>query len=147
MTRRSLRSLLERPVRLNGIELGRAAGALVDVDTRRVVGFDVVCGDNTVRFLPLGAARIVPGALELDSALILLEEDDQGFYRKRGRPFRELVGTPVERGDARAGELRDLLIDEDGLIATVRVAGDGVERDVPVDEVVALGAASRESAA
>ena len=49
--------LLRRPVRLRGIQLGRAVDLILDAAGTRVVGFDVLCGDGTHRFLPLSAAE------------------------------------------------------------------------------------------
>ncbi|TML64466.1 MAG: hypothetical protein E6G22_04440 [Actinobacteria bacterium] len=36
--------VLARPVRLHGIDLGRAVELVVDLDVRRVLGFEVRCG-------------------------------------------------------------------------------------------------------
>ena len=144
---RPLRSLLERPVVLNGIELGFATDALVELETLRVVGFDVACGDDAVRFLPLGAARVVPGALEIDSPLILLEEDDQAFYRRRGRAFRELVGTIVEARDGVAGALVDICLDDEGSVSAVQVETPIGTRELPAAAGLVLGGVPSESAA
>lgn len=144
---RPLRSLLERPVVFNGIELGFASDALVDVKALRVVGFDVACGDNQRRFLPLGAARVVPAALEVDSALILLEEADQAFYRKRGRAFRALVGTIVERAGTRVGPLVDVQVDEEGMVVAAQVETELGAREVSAADGLVLGGVASESAA
>ena len=50
--------VLALPVRMHGIGLGRSVDLIVDVDVRRVLGFEVRCGDETHRFLPLAAARV-----------------------------------------------------------------------------------------
>ena len=50
--------LLRLPVRMHGIQLGRPVDVLLDPDGRRVVGLDVLCGDEVHRFLPLAAAEL-----------------------------------------------------------------------------------------
>ena len=49
--------LLRLPVRLHGIQLGRPVDVLLDAEAWRVVGLDVLCGDEVHRFLPLGRGR------------------------------------------------------------------------------------------
>ena len=91
MDRVSASELLRLPVRLHGIEIGHAVDALVDPVQNRVLGFDVLCRDDSHRFLPLTAATVEPEQISVGSALTLLEEDQFDFYRKRGRRLRELV--------------------------------------------------------
>ena len=43
--------LLALPVRLHGIQLGRPVDLLLDRDAQRIVGLDVLCGDEVHRFL------------------------------------------------------------------------------------------------
>ena len=50
--------LLALPVRLHGIQLGRPVDLLLDRDTLRTVGLDVLCGDEVHRFLPLPTASV-----------------------------------------------------------------------------------------
>jgi hypothetical protein len=83
--------LLRLPVRLHGIEIGHAVDALVDPVQNRVLGFDVLCRDDSHRFLPLTAVTLEPKQIWVGSALMLLEEDQFDFYRKRARRLRELV--------------------------------------------------------
>jgi hypothetical protein len=75
--------LLRRPVLVRGIRLGRVADVLFDPDGARVVGFDVLCGDEVHRFLPFPAAAISDGVVEVDSSLTLLDEETLAFYRRR----------------------------------------------------------------
>jgi len=103
MSDRSLAEVLSLPVRLNGIVLGRPVDALVDRDDDRVIGFEVLCGDGSRRFLPLAVARIERGEIAVDSALPLIDEDGAEFYRRRTRRLRELG-------------LREPLLRRDGLI-------------------------------
>jgi len=83
--------LLRLPVRVGGIEIGHAVDAIVDPTQNRVLGFDVLCRDETHRFLPLTAATIDAEQIAVGSALTLLAEDQLDFYRKRARGLRELV--------------------------------------------------------
>lgn len=82
------RELLQLPVTLRGIRLGRCVDVVLDDEGERVVGVVVLCGDNTERFLVLDAAEVRDGAIAVSSALLLLEDVD--FYRRRGRSLGEL---------------------------------------------------------
>jgi hypothetical protein len=77
-------------VRLHGIELGRPVGILVDRHADRVIGFEVVCGDEACRFLPFPVAKVHADELTLTSALTLIDERDLDFYRRRSRRLSEL---------------------------------------------------------
>ena len=87
---RPLSDVLALPVRLNGIQLGRPTDVLVDATVDRVLGFEVMCGDETERFLPFAVARIGTEEIALDSALTLIDERDLDFYRRRSRRLSEL---------------------------------------------------------
>ena len=107
MGSRSATELLQLPVRLHGIRLGRPVDLLLDPVEWRALGFVVLCGDETSRFLVFAAADLGEHAIELRSALVLLE--DVEFYRARSRSLRDLLG----------GEVRDLLVSPDGGIEPV----------------------------
>ena len=104
MGSRSATELLQLPVQLHGIQLGRPVDLLLDPAECRAVGFVVLCGDESNRFLVFAAADVQEEAIELSSALVLLE--DVGFYRKRSRSLRELL----------RGGLGDLLVAPDGTV-------------------------------
>ena len=109
--------LLRRPVLLRGIRLGRIDDVIFDPDGTRVVGFDVLCGDEQHRFLPFSVAALGGRALEVSSTLALLDEDELGFYRLHGRALA-------------SGDLRDAVVGADGLVASTDVGavGDGATR-------------------
>jgi hypothetical protein len=107
MGSRSATELLQLPVRLHGIRLGRPVDLLLDPEEWRAVGFVVLCGDETSRFLVFAAADVGDEAIELSSALVLLE--DVEFYRERSRSLRDLL---------RNG-LSDLLVAPDGTVEVV----------------------------
>ncbi|HEY2355140.1 MAG TPA: PRC-barrel domain-containing protein [Gaiellaceae bacterium] len=90
MGSKSARELLELPVRLDGIRLGRCVDVVLDDKGERVIGVVVLCGDDTERFLVLDAIDVLNGEIAVSSALLLLEEVD--FYRQRGRSLRDLRG-------------------------------------------------------
>ena len=75
------RDLLVLPVRLHGIQLGRPVDLLLDREDRRALGFDILCGDDVHRFLPLPTVSVTDDALTISSPLVLLEEDELAFYR------------------------------------------------------------------
>ena len=128
MGSRSAIELLLLPVRLQDIRLGRPVDVLLDTDEWRVLGFVVLCGDETRRFLPYATADPREGQIAVSSALLLL--DDVDFYRSRSRSLRALLGGTVETARHELGVLRDLLIAPDGTIATLMVDRDGALRAV-----------------
>lgn len=94
-------SLLRAPVLVRGIRLGEVESVLLDNDSTRILGFDVLCGDGSNRFLPFSTARIAQSAIEIDSALTLLDRRELEFYVSRSRPLArvpELAGAVVEPG-------------------------------------------------
>ena len=98
--------LLRRPVRLRGIELGRAVDVLLHPQEPRALGLDVLCGDERHRFLPLTAVEVRDDHVEAASPLVLLDLRDDSFYRREARPLSALRGTAVD-GDA---ELEDVVL-------------------------------------
>src|SRR5919199_6640159 len=135
--------LLALPVRLHGIELGRSVELIVDLDVRRVLGFEVRCGDEVHRFLPLGAARIHDGEIAIASPLILL--DELSFYRARGRGLGALRGARVANAGGDVGTLRDVAFEADGSILELVVATPAGERRLAAGADVRV--ATRASAA
>ena len=125
--------LLGLPVRLHGLQLGQPSDLLLDRETMRAVGIDVVCGDEAHRFLPFATAAISDDAITITSPLVLLEVDELAFYRSRSFTLRSLRGRPVERRGTRVGTLHDVVIAPDGELAAVLVERDGSTERVPFD--------------
>ena len=142
----SLRALLNRPVVLGGIRLGESSDAVLDTESLRVVGLEVRCDDGARRFLPLPAARIGDGEIAVGSALLLLDESERKFYRRRSRTFGALVGGPVERDGRSLGSLVDLFVAPDGTVEGV-VAGSSGAPSLHASEGITLAAPPRASAA
>jgi hypothetical protein len=128
MGSRSATELLQLPVQLHGIRLGRPVDLLLDLEAWRVLGFVVLCGDESRRFLVYAAADPREHAIGLSSALLLLEDVD--FYRDRSRSLRALLGGAVMSGRRELGELRDLLLAPDGTVAALLVEQDEDLREV-----------------
>ena len=105
--------LLRRPVLVRGIRLGRIADVIFDPVGARVVGFDVLCGDDVHRFLPFPAAALADGVLEVGSSLTLLDEETLAFYRRRGLSLAE------------TGELREARVVPTGIVDVDGAAGNG----------------------
>lgn len=125
MGSRSAIELLQLPVQLRGIRLGRPVDLLLDPAEWRALGFVVLCGDESSRFLVFAAADLREEAIGLPSALVLLE--DVEFYRDRSRSLRALL----------AGELRDLLVRPDGTVEALVVEQGGDLREIrPNDGLV-----------
>ena len=101
---RSATELLQLPVQLHGIRLGRPVDLLLDTTEWRALGFVVLCRDESSRFLAFAAADVREDAIEVVSALLLLEDVD--FYRDRSRSLRDVLG------DGR----RDLRVAPDGTV-------------------------------
>lgn len=116
---------LQLPVTLRGIQLGRPVDMLLDLDAWNALGFVVLCGDDTRRFLPLAASQVLEDGIAIGSALMLLE--DAEFYEKRGTSFRALLGTEVA-----GGIVRDITLDAAGRVTALDVERDGVRTPAPV---------------
>jgi hypothetical protein len=129
----SASAALHLPVRLRGIQLGRPVDLLLETDTWHAIGYVVLCGDESQRFLPLAASQTTDQEIRVGSALMLLE--DVGFYRTRGTSYRSLLGGQVHRRGRPAGRLRDLVLsagkivelelDRGGAAGVVRVPASG----------------------
>jgi sporulation protein YlmC with PRC-barrel domain len=135
--------ILALPVRLHGIGLGRVVELVVDLDVRRVLGFEVRCGDETHRFLPLAAAHVHEDRIAIGSPLTLLDELE--FYRGRGHGLSALRGARVASSSGDLGTLRDVVFDADGKIRELVVATSTGETRIPPGADVLV--ASRVSAA
>jgi uncharacterized protein YrrD len=83
-----MRGLLRLPVRTQGIELGYVVDVIVDPDSERVLGLDVLCRDQEHRFLPLAAATIGKESIDVASSLHLLDLDEGSFYRRKATSLR-----------------------------------------------------------
>jgi hypothetical protein len=128
MGSRSATELLQLPVQLHGIRLGRPVDVLLDTAEWRALGLVVLCGDDSRRFLVFAAADPQEDAIAVPSALLLLEDVD--FYRDRSRSLRSLLGRAVANGGHALGELRDLLVRPDGGVEALVVEKDGAVRQV-----------------
>ena len=118
----SAERLLRLPVRVRGIELGRPVDLVLDRAHTRALGFEVLCGDEERRFLPLAVATVRERELEIRSALALLDKAELAFYTKRGSTFAALRRGGVVRRRQVLGELVDLTLAADGTIASLVVA-------------------------
>ena len=121
--------LLALPVRLHGIQLGRPVDLLLDRDTLRTVGLDVLCGDEAHRFLPLPTASVSDDEIAILSPLVLLEEDQLHFYRSKTFALSVLRGRLVQRKGRDLGALGDVVVDAAGQLVSVVVAGKRIASD------------------
>ncbi len=114
-----------RPVCFADIRLGVVVDVLLDDELRRVLGFDVLCGDRAHRYLPLAACEILEHSIAVPSALVLmLQELD--FYRQRARALTAVRGFPARREGRTLGNVVDLVFAPNGeLVELVVEAEDG----------------------
>jgi hypothetical protein len=117
--------LLRLPVRLRGIQLGRPAELLVDLQAERALGLEVVCGDEVRRFLPFATATLHDDEIAVSSALTLLDEAELAFYRDRAGTLSGLRGRELERDGRPVGRLHDVVVGDGGELAGVLVEADG----------------------
>lgn len=124
--------LIGLPVRVHGIQLGRPVDViLAATNGRRAVGLDVLCGDDEHRFLPLAAATLGAGAIEIASTLTLLDDAELEYYRAHGSTLTSLRGVAVARRGFTVGTLRDLRIGDDGSIEAVLVETTDGDLELP----------------
>jgi uncharacterized protein YrrD len=132
--------LLGLPVRVNDMDVGKAVDLLVEPVGRRVLGFDILCRDESHRFLPLSAAEIADGAITTGSTLTLLAEDQLDFYRKRATTLRALRGTPVQLHGTKVGLLTDIVLTPDGAITELVVTNGRKRERYPVEDALRISA-------
>ena len=136
-------TMLGREVRFRGIRLGVVADLLVDPPSRRALGYDVVCGDDARRFLPMAASDVGDDCVDVASALVLLDEP---FYRQRAQSLTALRGTVARRGPAEVGVLRDLVVEEDGRLVALVIESGGRVAEVRLDPALSFGAGALRAA-
>ena len=137
-------AVLALPVRVHGIQLGRPVDLLLGDAPWRVVGIDVLCRDGGTRFVPVAAAHIRDGEIELASALLML--DDSAFYRRQTRSLRALRGAPVERDRRPAGTVADVVVSSDGAVTAVVVRTGAGTHTLTLDGAVVIAGDARRAA-
>ena len=129
MKHRTGDELLGLPVRLHGIQVGRPVDLLLDPDTRRAVGLDLLCGDEVHRFLPLPTATVGRDEIRILSPFVLLEQHELDFYRARTLALGRLRGRPVERHGRKVGLLQDVVVAGDGQLVAAIVENERIPFD------------------
>jgi hypothetical protein len=122
--------LLRLPVRLRGINLGRAVDVLLHPTEPQALGVDVLCGDETHRFLPFSATSLGDGSFEVASPFVLLDLPPGSFYRVEARSLAELRGIPV--GDT-GSLLRDIVLGPEWAVEELVLDMDAGPTRVPLD--------------
>ena len=102
-----------RPVCYADIRLGVVVDVLLDDELRRVVGFDVLCGDRAHRYLPLAACEVQENTIAVPSSLVLMRQE-LDFYRQRARALTAVRGFPVRSRGRALGTVVDLVFTQDG---------------------------------
>jgi sporulation protein YlmC with PRC-barrel domain len=140
----SAEELLQFPVRLDGIDVGRAVDLIVDPLQKRALGLDVLCRDDVHRFLPLAAAELRESEIRLTSPFALVDDDGFEFYRGRASSLRQLKGMHVARRGRDLGSIRDVVVSASGEIQAFVVASGEDEVSVPVEPEVSIDANGRD---
>jgi sporulation protein YlmC with PRC-barrel domain len=135
--------LLRLPVRIRGIQLGRAVDVVLDRDAARAVGLEIACGDDARRFLPFAVVQLRDDAIELRSPLVLLDATELAFYTSRGVTFRSVRGTAVLVAGDPVGTVADLVLAVDGTIESVVVGAEDARHELPLSSEVAFGPPTR----
>jgi hypothetical protein len=136
--------LLRFPVRLNGLDVGRAVDLIIDPAHGRALGIDVLCRDEVHRFLPLAAAEVDDKEIRLSSPFALVDDTGFDFYRDRTSSLRSLKGRHVERRGRDLGELQDVLVSNEGEIEAFLVQSGDDSAEVPLDPEVSLDGIGRD---
>jgi hypothetical protein len=131
--------LLRRAVCVCGIKLGRPIDLVLDLGQGRALALEVLCGDEQRRLLPLAAATIEADTIEVGSALMLIDEQNGAFYRKRGQTLHNLRGAGVEVEGIERGTLADVRLGPDGVVVELLVEAAGVVVTVAPGPRIFLG--------
>ena len=83
-----MEDLLQRSVRLHGIQIGHVVDVILAPEGDSALGLEVRCEDGQHRFLPMAAATPVEREIVIDSPFALLDGDQLEFYRRRGVALR-----------------------------------------------------------
>ena len=114
------------PVRLRGIQLGRAVDVLLHPTQPHALGVDVLCGDETHRFLPFSAAALGEEAREVESPFVLLDLPPDSFYRVEARSLARLRRRALSDGSL----LQDVVLGPEWAVEALVLDGG---RRVPLD--------------
>jgi hypothetical protein len=79
-----MHDLLQRIVRLHGVQIGRVVDVILDPTEDNPIGLEVRCEDGRHRFLPMAAASSIGDEIHIGSPFALLDADELEFYRERG---------------------------------------------------------------
>jgi hypothetical protein len=134
----SAEELLQFPVRLDGIDVGRAVDLIVDPLQQRALGLDVLCRDDVHRFLPLAATDVRESEIRVTSPFALMDDHGFAFYRGSASSLRQLKGMHVARGKHDLGEIRDIVVSASGEIEAFVVASDGRGVTVPIEPTLSI---------
>ncbi len=83
-----MQELLQRIVRLHGVQVGHVVDVIFDSREEKPMGLEVRCEDGLHRFLPMAAASEAGKEIVIDSPFALLDSAQLAFYRERGVTLR-----------------------------------------------------------
>ena len=117
-----LGELLNRPVRIRGIDVAEPVDVLLDPELRCVLGLEVHCRDGVNRFLPWLAGQLEPEQLSVELPVTLLDGPQLEYYREHSLALNAVRRLPVAGLDGSAARVEDVIVDSSGLVRGLVVA-------------------------
>ena len=131
-----LGEVLNRPVRIRGIDVAEPVDVLLDPELRCVLGFEVHCRDGVNRFLPWLASELEPEQLSVELPVTLLDGPQLDYYREHSLALNALRRLPVAGLDGSAARVEDVIVDSRGLVQALVLADRDRTRAIAPDLVL-----------
>lgn len=113
--------VLNRSVRIHGIDVGEPVDVLLDPDLRRVLGLEVHCRDGVNRFLPWLAGELQPDQLSVELPVALLDGPQLDYYRKHSLALNALRRLPVAGAGVPTARIEDVIVDSRGQVLALEL--------------------------
>jgi hypothetical protein len=127
--------VLNRSVRIHGIDVGEPVDVLLDPDLRCVLGLEVHCRDGVNRFLPWLAGELQPDELLVELPVALLDGPQLEYYREHALALNALRRLPVAGFDTPAARVEDVVVDARGRVVALEIDARRRRRTIELDRV------------
>ena len=131
----SVGEVLNRSVRIHGIDVGEPVDVLLDPDLRCVLGLEVHCRDGVNRFLPWLAGELQPDELLVELPVALLDGPQLEYYREQALALNALRRLPVDGFDTPAARVEDVVVDARGRVVALEIDARRRRRTIELDRV------------